>query len=130
MNEAQYRWSLENGRPARRARALLSSEGESGMLRRITRNSRAFQQAVEAWNDAVYAPLKRVARPAALARGVLVIEAADGAAAERVRREAAKLLGLLRAALPNLARLQVRTRAELEGAGADLEKLIGGDEQN
>lgn len=100
------------------------------MLRRVTRNSRAFQQAVEAWSGAVYAPLRQVARPAALVKGTLVIEVSDGAAAERVRREAHKLLGLLRAAFPTLVRLRVLTRAELEATGSDLEKLIEGDEQS
>lgn len=111
MDENQFRWTLRNRRGFR-VQSLLGEGNEvPDLLRAAARDVRrreAVEQVLPALLDADLVRRTRVVR---VGDETVMLAAADGATAERLRRQAGKLARALSRKVSGIARVRVRTIA-------------------
>ena len=111
MTERQFQWLLSNRRRAAPA-PLLAGAAELGLLRRAGRAARQRPLIERTWALAAPPEWGDRAVPVALQDGVLQVEVADADMAQRLRREAPRLVQLLSTMLPGLRQMRPVPRSD------------------
>lgn len=106
MNDAQYKWSLDNTR-FRRVRRLGDSAAIARLLRRGRTGARSLARVRAAWERIVDRRLLAVTCVEAVQGGEVVISSSDPVARQQLQAEAPALIRELATGVPGVERLRV-----------------------